>query len=125
MPFKIRRKEDGLFSSGRTYPSFSKKGKTWNGLAALCNHLSLNETYCYSYRGAKYRSEEIEIVEMEMVQIAVMDFTTFEEDRKKRRDKRNMVQDRRRAKRRVDAAKRELAEATKRVEKLKKEVGEI
>lgn len=38
--YKIRRKTDGLFSSGGTYPTFSKKGKTWTARGHVTSHLS-------------------------------------------------------------------------------------
>ena len=38
--YKIRRKTDGLFSSGGTDPSFSKKGKIWNARGHVTSHIS-------------------------------------------------------------------------------------
>lgn len=39
--FRIRRKSDGLYSTGGQRPTFSKKGKIWQGLGPLKNHLNL------------------------------------------------------------------------------------
>lgn len=39
--YRIRRKKDGLFSMGGSCPKFSKKGKIWQGLGPLKNHLNL------------------------------------------------------------------------------------
>lgn len=39
--FRIRRKSDGLFSVGGQSPKFTKKGKIWQGLGPLKNHLNL------------------------------------------------------------------------------------
>lgn len=39
--YRIRRKRDGLFSSGGMNPRFNKKGKIWQGLGPLKNHLNL------------------------------------------------------------------------------------
>ena len=39
--FKIRDRETGLFSSGGTYPHFSKTGKVWSDIGHLKSHLSL------------------------------------------------------------------------------------
>lgn len=38
--YKIRRKSDGLFSTGGTSPSFSKTGKTWGTIGHLKSHLT-------------------------------------------------------------------------------------
>jgi len=39
--YKIRRKSDGLFSTGGSSPGFSKKGKTWSTRANLDRHLGM------------------------------------------------------------------------------------
>lgn len=39
--FRIRRKTDGLYSTGGQNPKFTKKGKIWQGLGPLKNHLNL------------------------------------------------------------------------------------
>lgn len=39
--YKIRRKSDGLFSTGGSSPNFSKKGKTWSSRANLDRHLGM------------------------------------------------------------------------------------
>jgi len=38
--YKIRRKSDGLFSTGGTDPAFTTKGKAWSGKGPLHLHLS-------------------------------------------------------------------------------------
>lgn len=38
--YKIRRKDDGLFSNGGAYPSFSKTGKLWKQRGHLTSHLN-------------------------------------------------------------------------------------
>lgn len=46
--YKIRRKSDGLFSTGGQYPSFTTKGKFWANKSGLHNHLNMNPvTYTY------------------------------------------------------------------------------
>jgi len=37
--FKIRRRSDGLFSTGGMYPKFNTKGKLWRQRNFLTNHL--------------------------------------------------------------------------------------
>ena len=38
--YRIRRKSDGLFSGGGMNPKFTKRGKIWQGLGPLKNHLN-------------------------------------------------------------------------------------
>lgn len=38
--YRIRRRSDGLYSTGGLYPRFDTKGKTWNNLSALSGHLT-------------------------------------------------------------------------------------
>ena len=38
--YKIRHKETGLYSKGGSYPSWSKKGKTWSTLGHLKRHIA-------------------------------------------------------------------------------------
>jgi hypothetical protein len=76
--YKIRRKSDGLYSTGGHYPSFTVKGKVWNSKSALHNHLNFNPTtttYSYSqnpFIGAQYEKHDAyagcELVEIEVVQ---------------------------------------------------------
>lgn len=47
--YKIRSREDGLYSCGGMDPSFSKKGKTWNSVGSLKNHLNIvSDTSVYA-----------------------------------------------------------------------------
>lgn len=46
--FKIRRKSDGLFSTGGYFPAWHKSGKTWNNRSALSNHINLVKRSSYS-----------------------------------------------------------------------------
>lgn len=39
--FKIRRRADGKFSTGGSYPGFHRAGKSWTNRAALNLHLTL------------------------------------------------------------------------------------
>lgn len=52
--YKIKRKSDGLYSTGGYYPSFTKQGKAWRQLGHLKSHLALMG---YQYIG--YRDCEI------------------------------------------------------------------
>lgn len=66
--FKIRRKSDGLFSSGGCYPKWSEYGKAWATLrrARLAASL-LNEDWCQKTHGY----QDCEIVEYELRSIAI------------------------------------------------------
>ena len=59
--YKIRRKSDGLFSSGGTGPRFSATGKVWTTLGALKNHLNLLEK-----NGARHY-QDCEIIPIKVV----------------------------------------------------------
>jgi hypothetical protein len=39
--FMIRRKRDGLFSNGGSYPSFSTRGKQWSRVGDVKSHLTM------------------------------------------------------------------------------------
>ena len=53
---------DGSFSTGGACPRFTKKGKVWNGLGPLKNHLRIFETLPKQYAGCV-------VVELELVPI--------------------------------------------------------
>ena len=63
--FKIRRRSDGLFSSGGGYPRFSKKGKVWNKIGYLRRHLSMfaAQTLRQYYGGCEIVEFKVEISE--------------------------------------------------------------
>jgi hypothetical protein len=55
--YKIRRKSDGLFSTGGLKPKFSKKGKSWPSRGNVTNHLSL-----FTYEKRKFYYDDCEVV---------------------------------------------------------------
>jgi hypothetical protein len=58
--YKIRRKSDGLFSTGGMSPNWSKTGKTWNAIGHLKNHLhQFDHIYDYNRETGQsfYRDE--------------------------------------------------------------------
>ena len=64
--YMIRRKSDGLYSTGGTAPSFNKKGKVWSSIGALKNHIiqGVNTNYnrkafCLWHTFADYKNCEI------------------------------------------------------------------
>lgn len=60
--YKIRRKSDGLYSTGGMQPSFSKKGKVWNNRGALTNHFNL-VTYRRVYDNCEVVTVEVTAIE--------------------------------------------------------------
>ena len=68
--YKIRRRSDGLFSTGGGTPSFNTNGKTWNTRGAMSNHFACIKEYG-RYRDGKwlYRNpyEDCEVVVIEVV----------------------------------------------------------
>lgn len=69
--YKIRRKTDGLFSSGGSSPSFSKKGKVWRSQSAISLHFSMLVKYSDSYYKRDYLGvyEDCEVIAYEMKEI--------------------------------------------------------
>ena len=77
--YKIRRKSDGLFSTGGTSPTFTKKGKAWSGKGPLHLHLSqFNNGRVY---------EGCEIVGFEYVEAGTRDVQEAFNDLKKAHEK--------------------------------------
>jgi hypothetical protein len=61
--FKIRRKSDGLFSSGGAYPKWSERGKSWSTLGAAKSAVALLNVYFSERCNVKHRYCDCEIVE--------------------------------------------------------------
>ncbi len=63
--FMIRRKRDGLFSNGGSYPSFSTKGKQWARASDVKSHLT--NVYDSSYtNGLKVWNSELQMYELKL-----------------------------------------------------------
>ena len=73
--YKIRRRDDGLFSTGGSSPGFNSVGKTWTGMGPLKNHMHGVTAY------DKYQDEptyaNCEIVEFEMRELRLIDAMGF------------------------------------------------
>lgn len=75
--FKIRRKADGLFSTGGIEPRWDKKGKTWNGIGQLKNHLNQfkpqfkgdDDTTIKTYKGCEIVWYELILAEVGSVEV--------------------------------------------------------
>lgn len=66
--YKIRRKSDGLFSTGGSVPSWTENGKTWNTRGALSNHMAqLRDPYYSRTRRIDDIYGDAEVVVIEVV----------------------------------------------------------
>jgi len=59
--YQIRRKSDGLYSSGGSYPIFKKIGKTWTGPGPLKLHVGM-VIYNFKRQQERYPYNDCEIV---------------------------------------------------------------
>jgi hypothetical protein len=57
--YMIRRRSDGLLSSGGNYPQFGKTGKVWKNIGHVKNHLHQFIDYNGKVTGYKYNDCEI------------------------------------------------------------------
>ena len=113
--YKIRSKKTGLFSKGGSTPSFSKKGKIWNGIGPLKLHF--NQFIGRGYIGRGYY-EDCEVVEYELVEaeVAVSDCSEWMEASKERQEQREME-------RKIRAQQWRVAQEMKELERLRKKFG--
>lgn len=65
--YKIRRKSDGLFSSGGSAPHFTNKGKTWSQKGHVTSHINMLGKYVSGYYS------DCEIVEYELNEVNAKD----------------------------------------------------
>lgn len=80
--YKIRRKADGMFSTGGVFPDWNKNGKTWNTIGHIKNHLNMFN-HVYSYENGKscyiditakhYSGCEIVEYELSIAEVSVKD----------------------------------------------------
>jgi hypothetical protein len=64
--YQIRRKSDGLYSTGGQFPTFNQTGKTWKNIGHVKSHMRLGREYGQSetVRNNFYQPEDnFEIVE--------------------------------------------------------------
>ena len=70
--YKIRRKSDGLFSSGGAYPDWNDHGKAWPTLGrAKLAVAMLNASYMWK-EGDQHYYESAEIVEFSLVEVSTV-----------------------------------------------------
>lgn len=62
--FRIRRKSDGLWSTGGCWPGFNKKGKIWRKIGSIRAHLTqVYNTHNHRMPGDPYEGCEVVISE--------------------------------------------------------------
>ena len=62
--FMIRRRSDNKYSSGGSYPRFTKYGKAWTDLGHLKNHLNLVVDSVYEHRTSHgYEGEPFDLLQ--------------------------------------------------------------
>jgi len=84
--YKIRNK-DGLFSTGGGLPKWNERGKVWKLLSHISSHLG-TDPFSKKFGKTVYDGTE-EIVEYEMIEIAVIPLVDHVEGQMKRREIRN------------------------------------
>jgi hypothetical protein len=73
--FKIKHKETGLYSKGGQWPTWSKKGKTWNSLGHLKTHIQ----NVMDFRRTKLEEfAKWEIIEIEIQENVVGSYTALD-----------------------------------------------
>jgi hypothetical protein len=109
--YKIRRKTDGLFSSGGTYPTFSKKGKTWTGRGHVTSHLSqFGERKKEQY----YKDCEVVCIEIQEVDTDVTDVFEWSQSEstiraKELKEQRRIEREKKRKLEEIEALEKKLA----------------
>ena len=91
--YRIRRKSDGLFSMGGTWPRFNKTGKVWKRKGDLSSHLGLvtegrggNERMRQAYADCEIVCYEMTETESDV--ITLDDWLTEKEERKAAEERR-------------------------------------
>lgn len=93
--YKIRRKTDGLFSTGGSAPTFTKKGKVWNQRGHVSSHLN-----CVGSRDKTINDyyADCELVMMEYVEVETLTMETFMAEKLQAKAKRDAAEKERRLK---------------------------
>ncbi|MDE2095737.1 MAG: hypothetical protein KGL39_00640 [Patescibacteria group bacterium] len=123
--YKLRRKSDGLYSTGGTDPNFvACKGKEWKNIGHLKNHLVMFSSNRY-YGGPhsnhkKTQFDNLEIVEYEGIRTekSVQSVADYVDGLRQRSKKNQLVRCRRKAESAVERAEKELEQARSKLNNL-------
>jgi hypothetical protein len=113
--FKIKNTETGLFSSGGTWPSWSKEGKTWSKRGHVTSHLSQ-----LSEREKKPWYTDCVVEEYEMISVGtvccVLDWAELPSTTRAKE-----LEEQRRLERSVEYKNRQIEKLQKQLNQLKKD----
>lgn len=107
--YRIKNLDNGLYSSGGTYPSWTPKGKIWRQKNHLTCHLSLCPG---KYRG-NIVVEAIEVIEIVVLQEPL---TTFVAEATARKEKREASEKIKRERQRIEWLERNVQNAKRELE---------
>jgi hypothetical protein len=126
--YKVRRKSDGLYSNGGSWPYFNIKGKEWRTLSAVSSHIAqVTRNGKYNPSAWEQGNNEddlsnIEIVtyecELKKTEVSVEGAVEYHEGIVRRRHKREARQATRKATRKVEQAKCEFDAACEKLNEL-------
>jgi hypothetical protein len=114
--YKIRRKTDGLFSSGGTYPTFSKKGKTWTARGHVTSHLSQ-----FGDRKKEQYYKDCEVVRIEIQEVDADVTDVFEWSQSESTIRAKDLKEQRRIEREKERKLEDIARLEKQLAKLRNE----
>lgn len=140
--YKLRRKSDGMYSTGGTHVRWSAKGKEWATLAALSGHLAQHKGGQYAQTrqwksggygyggnsnydlvGTEWNDVEIVTLEIRENVAEAQDAKAYVDGMRDRAQKRKVQAEARKAKSKIEAAKKEIEVAQKRLQDLNTQFG--
>jgi hypothetical protein len=136
--YKLRRKSDGLYSSGGSWITWSSKGKVWNTLSALSGHLgglkgeyydarhsrhAYNLGYDAGQVGTKWDDIEIVCLEIRENEVEKQEAATYIAGLRERQVKRETQQKARKARRELEQAQAQYDRAKKLVDDFQSRYG--
>jgi hypothetical protein len=113
--YKIRRKSDGLFSTGGMSPHFNEKGKIWNQRGHVSNHMA---NFRKSELDRFYGNCEVVLYQVEETELETLPATEWKVTKETARAKE--LQEQRRREYMIEYKKREIKRLEQQLEVLKK-----
>lgn len=107
--YAIRRRSDGLFSTGGSSPRFTKNGKRWSTIGHVKTHLAMFVGYCYD-ESAVYAGCELVVFEMCEVETRKMAMEQLMESYLKERKEREQMRQLEYQRQKTEAEIRKLEE---------------
>lgn len=119
MVYKIRRKSDGLFSTGGSWPSFNKKGKIWSQRNHVTSHIGQVGGYGKKLKDF-YADCEVVLLELIENELEVIPAMEWKETDKTTRSKE--LEEARQKKRQLEYLARRKAELEKEIASINKKI---